>query len=99
MELAPAACAFDGLAETYDTLFTESKIGHSQRSVVRKKALLVFPRGSSMLELNCGTGADALFFAESGRNVLACDGSQGMIEHARQKLSPQQERSGKVEFR
>jgi SAM-dependent methyltransferase len=52
-----------------------------------------------VLELNCGTGADALFFAEAGRNVLACDGSQGMIEHARQKLSPQQERSGKVEFR
>ena len=58
--------AFDTLAESYDTIFTSTIIGRSQRSVVWAKAAAVFRAGDRVLELNCGTGEDALFLARRG---------------------------------
>lgn len=46
-------------------------------------ALLVeskFPRASHILELGCGVGRDAVYFAESGHNVLATDSSEVVIQ-------------------
>jgi SAM-dependent methyltransferase len=84
---AAAGLAFDRLATAYDSLFTFSAIGKSQREVVWKRALTVFAIGNHILELNCGTGQDALFLAEAGMSVTACDASLGMIEQARRKMA------------
>ena len=78
-----AANAFDAVADSYDSSFTASTIGRAQRSVVWKKAEEVFRAGDRVLELNCGTGEDALFLASRGIVVTACDASPRMIELAR----------------
>jgi SAM-dependent methyltransferase len=82
---AVAGLAFDRLASAYDSLFTFSAIGRAQRDAVWEYALRVFAKGSHILELNCGTGEDALFLESEGMSVTACDASMGMIEEARQK--------------
>lgn len=81
-----AGAAFDTIAESYDSIFTSTIIGRSQRSVVWAKAAEVFRAGDRVLELNCGTGEDALFLARRGVSVTACDASQGMIAHARARV-------------
>lgn len=82
-----AGLAFDHVAASYDSLFTFSVIGKSQRDAVRKRVLSVFSPASHILELNCGTGQDALFMARSGMTVTACDASAGMIEQARSRMA------------
>jgi len=77
-----AGTAFDAIAESYDSLFTTSLIGRSQRAGVWRKAQTVFRAGDRVLELNCGTGTDALFLASLGMKVTACDASPRMIEQA-----------------
>ncbi len=74
--------AFDAIAESYDQLFTTSAIGRSQRAVVWQQAGATFRPGDHILELNCGTGEDALFLAARGISVTACDASARMIERA-----------------
>ncbi len=44
-----------------------------------------FRPGQRILEINCGTGADALFLAERGMHVEACDASAKMIEVAQRR--------------
>jgi ubiquinone/menaquinone biosynthesis C-methylase UbiE len=79
----PAGAAFDKIAAQYDDIFTASPIGQSQRATVWRHVADAFPSGSRVLELNCGTGEDALFLARRGVSVVACDASEQMIEHAR----------------
>ena len=88
-EIHLAGSAFDTIADSYDYLFTSSLIGRSQRSVVWRKAETVFRAGDHVLELNCGTGIDALFLASLGITVTACDASSAMIEQARARKALQ----------
>ena len=83
----PVVLAFDRLAADYDSIFSSSVIGKSQREIVWRRLLSVFPAGSHILELNCGTGLDALFMARAGMRVTACDASPRMIEHAHQRTA------------
>ena len=82
-----AGAVFDRLASTYDRTFTESLIGRAQRNAVWKRLLQIFQPNDNLLELNCGTGEDALFLASHGISVFACDASQNMIARAEQRLS------------
>ena len=83
----PAGLAFDSLAEPYDDMFTNSLIGRAQRDAVWSIVSRTFKRGHSILELNCGTGEDALFFARLGISVFACDASEKMIAVANRRRS------------
>jgi 2-polyprenyl-3-methyl-5-hydroxy-6-metoxy-1,4-benzoquinol methylase len=74
------------VAQDYDRLFTESLIGCAQRESVWKVAKRVFRPGQRILELNCGTGVDALFLAGLGCQVLALDGSPSMVTIARERV-------------
>lgn len=78
--------AFDSLAARYDDLFTRSLIGRAQRGAVWDVILDVFEPGAHILEINCGTGEDALFLASHDISVVACDASQQMIDTARQRV-------------
>jgi ubiquinone/menaquinone biosynthesis C-methylase UbiE len=93
-----AAAAFDRMADTYDATFTESSIGRAQRNVVWSALHRAFRPGDHVLELNCGTGEDALFLAKLGVSVLACDASPRMIEVAERRKSPKAPTSS-IEFR
>jgi ubiquinone/menaquinone biosynthesis C-methylase UbiE len=80
---APAAAhVFDQMASDYDEVFTNSVIGRAQREAVWNKLTQTFQSGDHILELNCGTGEDALFLARNGVSVTACDASQRMIKIA-----------------
>jgi ubiquinone/menaquinone biosynthesis C-methylase UbiE len=78
--------AFDTLAPRYDDLFTRSMIGRAQRGAVWEVLSGIFEPGAHILELNCGTGEDALFLARHDISVVACDGSEGMIRTARKRM-------------
>jgi ubiquinone/menaquinone biosynthesis C-methylase UbiE len=82
-----AAVAFDRMASSYDVLFTESVIGRAQRQVVWEALKRAFHPGDRVLELNCGTGEDALFLAGRGVSVLGCDAAPGMIDVAARRLA------------
>ena len=76
---------FDALADTYDQTFTFSRIGRAQREAVTREMDRVFRPGQRVLEINCGTGVDALHLATRGVEVLACDVAPRMIEVASQR--------------
>lgn len=81
-----ALLAFDSIAAKYDELFTRSLIGRAQRGAVWEALIDIFEPGAHILELNCGTGEDALFLGRHDIFVTACDGSEGMIHTAQQRL-------------
>jgi len=89
---------FDHVAETYDAVFTDSLIGRAQRDAVWKELDSCFHPGQRILELNCGTGVDAVHLAERGVEVLACDVAPRMIQVARQRSSMRRD-AARVEFR
>jgi ubiquinone/menaquinone biosynthesis C-methylase UbiE len=80
-----AVLAFNTMAKDYDDHFTRSLIGRSQRNAVWKTLTQTFHSGDHILELNCGTGEDALFLSRNGISVTACDASNRMIEVARRR--------------
>ncbi len=79
--------AFDEIAPSYDAIFTESFTIRAQRRMVLRLARQIFRAGDRILELNCGTGEDALFLARSGMSVVACDASEQMISVAVRRKS------------
>lgn len=80
-----AATAFDCLADDYDAVFTHSSVGNAQRTAVWECARSIFVPHSRLLELNCGTGEDAIHFAQQGFNITSCDISPAMISQAQRK--------------
>src|SRR5579862_7375296 len=81
-----AAAPFDAIAEQYDAHFTNSRIGRAQRQSVWLELDRLFQPGQHVLDINCGTGEDALHLGARGIRVLACDASAEMIAVARRKL-------------
>lgn len=69
---------FDPLAADYDAQFTESVIGRWLRDRVHQRLARHWGAGAHVLELGCGTGADALRLAERGIRVTATDASAAM---------------------
>jgi len=79
---------FDIMAETYDSDFTHSEIGQLQRKKVWQflsPVISSYQRKIKILELNCGTGEDALELARLGHSVTATDASEKMIQKSREK--------------
>ena len=70
--------SFDPVADLYDEIFSNTRIGKAQRDIVwkylRKKNLI----NKNILELNCGTGVDAIHLAQNNR-VTATDASEAML--------------------
>ncbi|HVQ63229.1 MAG TPA: hypothetical protein VMT78_01770, partial [Terriglobia bacterium] len=59
----PSALAFEAIAGVYDDVFSDSPIGRAQRRAVWNEMDREFREGQSILEINCGTGIDALHLA------------------------------------
>lgn len=81
----PTPAPFDEIAAIYDDVFTHSLVGQVQRASVWKEIDRIWNPGDHVLELNCGTGEDALHLAKKGISVTGCDVSWAMIEVANQK--------------
>jgi ubiquinone/menaquinone biosynthesis C-methylase UbiE len=79
--------AFDHIAQAYDSHFTTSETGQLLRRQVWQYLEKVMPElsGLEILELNCGTGEDALLFGKRGFNILATDVSEEMLKVTQSK--------------
>jgi ubiquinone/menaquinone biosynthesis C-methylase UbiE len=93
-----AGLAFNTIAEQYDEMFTRSLIGRGQRDAVWEVLRQTFASGERVVELNCGTGEDALFLARMGVSVVACDASERMIAVATRRMAAKI-RNAHVQFR
>ena len=77
---------FDVVADLYDATFTHTLIGRMLRKRVWQVVGQYMPKQGNVLELNCGTGEDALWLAQNGYKVLATDGSPEMIRVTGDKI-------------
>jgi ubiquinone/menaquinone biosynthesis C-methylase UbiE len=83
MSINPAA--FDAFAPTYDSDFTQTRLGQMLRGRVWRILECYFVSGQHILELACGTGEDALWLAGRHIRVTATDGSAEMVQVTRTK--------------
>lgn len=82
-----AAAAFDAIAERFDERFGPWLSVAAQRQSVRRALARAFPAGASLLEIGGGTGEDALWLLERGRQVLLTDASPLMVRIACAKFA------------
>ena len=79
------AKAFSKQASVFDSQYTADTIIQYKRKRVRDHVLQYLKPNSSILELNAGTGEDAIFFAQTGHTVHATDISGPMQDKLKEK--------------
>ncbi len=77
--------AFSRQSLIYDDYEKEHPVLSFMRQEVRLHVMNFLKKGDKILELNSGTGTDAVFFAENGFKVHATDISEGMIFQLKNK--------------
>jgi ubiquinone/menaquinone biosynthesis C-methylase UbiE len=80
-----AARAFDSQAAVFDRVYGNDTIIAYKRKRVREHMNRFLSPGSHILELNAGTGEDAVCFGNQGHQVHATDISGAMLEKLRTK--------------
>lgn len=78
--------AFSKQSVVFDETYTANTIIRYKRQRVRDHLLQLLPPKASILELNAGTGEDAMFLAQKGFQVHATDVAEGMQERLKEKL-------------
>jgi SAM-dependent methyltransferase len=86
-QLGSQRAYWDAAAETYERDFTNTLVGKLWRDAVWRELDRGFRAEQRVVELNCGTGIDAIYLAERGVRVVACDVSPRMIQFARERAS------------
>lgn len=76
----------DNIAASYDRFMHKSPLAQIIRRSIHEKLLRCFKPGDYVLDLNCGTGTDAVFLAQKGIRVMATDISAEMIRAVRIKI-------------
>ncbi len=85
-----AAGAFGRQAPEFDKLYRSDTIIRYKRNRVREHMENFLQPGSQILELNAGTGEDAVYFAGKGHRVHATDIAEAMLKVLDQKVKEQQ---------
>lgn len=78
--------AFSKQSAVFDGLYRENRLSEYLRAQFRNEIIQHLKPQSRILELNCGTGMDALWLAQRGHHILATDNAQGMIDRLTEKL-------------
>ncbi len=81
------AAAFNRQSKVFDDLYSGNTIIQYKRERVRQHFLSYLQPNSFILELNSGTGEDAVYFAQQGHRVHATDISSGMQEELQKKAA------------
>jgi ubiquinone/menaquinone biosynthesis C-methylase UbiE len=81
-----AAAAFNEQSVLFDDLYSGNTIVQYKRNRVREHVQRYLLPHSRILELNAGTGEDAVYFARKGYSVHATDISTGMQEMLHEKI-------------
>ena len=77
---------FSKIAEDYEKFNTQSILINYMRSVVRGHLSNRLSKKEEILEINCGSGLDALFLAKKGHKVVATDIAEGMLDKVKLKI-------------
>ena len=80
-----AAEAFSKQSTVFDALYGANAIIKYKRERVRSHVEAFLPANSTILELNAGTGEDAVYFAQKGHIIHATDIAAGMQQQLRDK--------------
>jgi ubiquinone/menaquinone biosynthesis C-methylase UbiE len=80
------AAAFTAQSAVFDDLYADHAIIQYKRYRVREQLLKNLSPGNKILELNSGTGDDAIFLARCGLFVHATDISEGMQKKLEEKV-------------
>ena len=82
-----AATAFSKQSKVFDELYSGNTIIQYKRKRVRDHLNKFLQPGSFILELNSGTGEDAIWLAQQNYKIHATDIATGMQEILRQKIA------------
>jgi ubiquinone/menaquinone biosynthesis C-methylase UbiE len=85
--ITDSAAVFDAVAASYDETFEDNPITRHIRAIIGQTLTMHFQRGERIIDINCGTGTDAVALAGRGIRVAAIDASPRMIEMTRLKCS------------
>ena len=78
--------AFSRQSQVFDEL-DEAPLIQWVRGRVRSTTMRWLKPGAHLLEINCGTGIDSLWFAEQGLEVTATDDAPGMLAELERKVA------------
>ncbi|MHB8579862.1 MAG: class I SAM-dependent methyltransferase [Ignavibacteriaceae bacterium] len=93
----PVKEAFDRQSEFFDEYEEHNEILKRLRLTVRGHLLRHVKNGDNILELNAGTGLDAVFLAHKGYKIHAIDIAEGMLNKLEKKINTPELRD-KVSF-
>lgn len=79
--------AFGAAAPYYEEQFNSLPPAKRMRGILWQSYLKYFRPGMKLLELNCGTGIDAIMLGHRGIHVHATDISEGMVEYTRKQIA------------
>ena len=91
--------SFNKIADNFDEQDRSNPIIHWMRDIVHRIYLKYFKSGDSLLELNAGTGIDAIFLAERGINIYTTDLSPKMQSYLNEKLISRKDLQDKITVR
>lgn len=78
--------AFSKQSPIFDEITNSNSLERLYRSIIRTHVLKYVTPNQTMLELNAGTGIDAVFFVNQGLSVHATDNADGMLNQLQQKI-------------
>ncbi|MVM41716.1 methyltransferase domain-containing protein [Spirosoma sp. HMF3257] len=84
---ANATIAFNKQSTVFDKIYAHNVIVDYKRERTRTHLEKQLTSKSKVLELNSGTGEDALYFAQKGHTVHATDISEGMLSQLGKKVT------------
>ncbi|MGA7719991.1 MAG: class I SAM-dependent methyltransferase [Ignavibacteriaceae bacterium] len=82
----PVKEAFSRQSEVFDEFENKNSILKWMRTITRKHILRHLKKGDRILELNSGTGLDAVYFAGKGFKIHCTDISEGMMKKLAAKV-------------
>ena len=86
-QIANVAEAFSRQSEVYDEYEVENENLKRVRDEIYKHFLMLRKPGDKILEVNAGTGTDAIYFARQGFRIHATDVAEGMVQEVEKKAS------------
>ena len=96
-DLSSIAEGFSAMAAQYDAMADAHPVSIWVRDCIRAMVEKELSPGASILEINCGSGIDAAYFASKGYRVHATDVAPGMLDALAQKAG-RPEVAGRLTF-
>lgn len=88
-DIANTGHAFSSVYDDYEALSSENQIDIFRRTYIREHIESFLKPGHKILELNAGSGIDAVYFAKKGHPILATDIAPASAIHIQNKIKTQ----------